>query len=708
VSTEAQAQAAAAFEEAFAPHQQGRLDEAGAGYGRALQLDPRHVDALHMAGLLALQSADLERSLELIGRAIGIEPRNVVAHINLGNALLQAGRCGDAVASYDTAIALRSDYDAIAYCYRGNALRRLGQPEAAIESYDQAIALKADYADAHYSRGNALGDLRRYDAAAASFERAIALNPGHADAHYTRGNALRELGEHQAAIAAYGSAIAIRPRDPQAYINRGIAFGDVGQYEAAIADYDRAIARDADYAPLLGIRLHDKMRICDWSQLEAECAALGARLGRGEAVANPFAVLGISASAALQRQAAELWARERFPASPVPGAPSRPARHDRIRLGYFSGDFRDHPVAMLAAELFEVHDRSRFELTAFSFGHDSKDPVRRRLEAAFDHFVDVRQRSDEEIARLARSVEIDIAVDLGGFTHGSRPGIFARRAAPLQVSYLGYAGTMGAPYIDYLVADRTVIPAQSRQHYAEQIIYLPGSFLPHDSTRQIADTAFTRAELGLPAAGFVFCCFNNSFKITPAIFDCWMRILRGVEGSVLWLSQSNERAAANLRSEAARRGVAAERLVFAARVGSLADHLARHRVADLFIDTLPYNAHTTACDALWAGLPVLTCVGDAYASRVAASLLNAIQMTELVTATQAEYEALAIELATNPARLANLRSKVASNRLTTPLFDTRRYVRHIEAAYAAIFERCHAGRAPEHVWVGGDERSARL
>ncbi len=707
MSADARTLAEATFEEAFALHRQGRLGEARDRYEGTLQLDPRHFDALHMSGLLALQSNDPPLAIELIGRAILIDARSAVAHINLGNALLQAGRCVDAVASYDQAIALRSEHDAIAYCNRGNALRRLGQFAAAVESYDRAIALRADYADACYSRGNALGELRRYEEAIESYERALALKPDYADAHYNRGNALRELGDHGAAIAAYGSAIAAGPREPQAYINRGIALGDLGQYEAAIADYDQAIALGSDFEPLRGIRLHDKMRICDWRNLDAECAGLIARLLRHEAVSNPFAVLGISSSAVLQRKAAEVWVRERYPESAAVSAPASRDRRERIRLGFFSADFREHPVAMLAAQLFEVHDRSRFELTAFSFGADSRDPMRARLERAFDRFVDVRRQPDADIAGLARSMGIDIAIDLGGFTQGSRPGVFALRAAPLQVSYLGYAATMSAPFIDYLVADETVIPPRSRQHYTEQIIYLPGSFLPHDSTRRVAEAALTRQALGLPEAAFVYCCFNNSFKIAPATFDCWMRILRRVDDSVLWLSHSNERAAENLRAEAASRGVAPERLVFARRIGSLAEHLARHRLADLFIDTLPYNAHTTACDALWAGLPVLTCTGEAFASRVAASLLKAIDLPELITDSEAAYEALAIELAADRGRLAGIRGKLAEHRFTTPLFDTPRYARHIETAFATIFERRQAGLAPAHVWIGADEWSVK-
>jgi predicted O-linked N-acetylglucosamine transferase (SPINDLY family) len=332
--------------------------------------------------------------------------------------------------------------------------------------------------------------------------------------------------------------------------------------------------------------------------------------------------------------------------------------------------------------------------------------MRKRLERAFERFLDVRDKSDREIAQLARSLELDIAVDLGGFTDGSRPKIFALRAAPLQVSYLGYSGTMGAEYMDYLIADRTTVPAEAQPHYAEKIIYLPDSYMPADSRRPIAEKTFTRTELGLPPTGFVFCCFNNSYKITPDTFERWMRILERVEASVLWLSHGNPGAMSHLREEAARRGLAAERLIFAERLSSLADHLARQRAADLFLDTLPYNAHASASDALWAGLPVLTCPGEAFAGRVAASLLWAIELPELIAGTAQQYEELAVELATQPQRLVDIRRKLAVQRLTAPLFDTPRYARHLEAAYTGIYERYQADAPTQHLYVDPQSRSA--
>jgi predicted O-linked N-acetylglucosamine transferase (SPINDLY family) len=439
------------------------------------------------------------------------------------------------------------------------------------------------------------------------------------------------------------------------------------------------------------------MQVCDWHDMHEDLERITDGLRAHLPVCLPFAALALLDSPALHRAAAESWIREEAPSDLSLGAIRVRSRPPKIRIGYFSADLRSHPVAQLAAGLFESHDRSRFEVTAFAFGPRANDAVQTRLMKAFERYIDVRDRSDREVAALAREIGIDIAVDLNGITQHSRSKIFALRAAPVQVNYLGFPGTMGAGYMDYLVADRTVIPREHRPHYAEKIIYLPDSFLPFDSSYAIADKKFTRESLGLPPKGFVFCCFNSIYKITPTVFDSWMKILKRVDGSTLWLSQPNAAAAGNLRKEAARRGIDPERLVFAPRWASSPEHLARLRVADLFLDTLPYNAHATALDALWATLPVLTCEGQGFAGRVAASLLRAVDLPELITGSLAQYEDTASQLAEEPERLAQLRRRLAQNRSSTPLFDTEKYTRNLEAAYEHIHERYRSGAAPEHV-----------
>ena len=407
----------------------------------------------------------------------------------------------------------------------------------------------------------------------------------------------------------------------------------------------------------------------------------------------PFALLASSDSPAEQLRCARIFVAAR-PTTPVIDVSPRVQQLDgRIHLAYLSADFHDHATAHLMAELFETHDTERFEVTAFSFGPNADSPMRRRLTRAFKEFKDVRDRSDAEVAQMLREREIDIAIDLKGLTNGSRPGILALRPAPVQVNYLGYPGTMGADWIDYVVADATVIPPGDDEFYTEKVVRLPDSYQVNDRQRFIAPQTPTRAEAGLPETGIVFCCFNNNYKITPNVFDVWMRLLRRVHGSVLWLLTDNATVVSNLRNESSRRGIAPERLVFASRT-KLDDHLARHRIADLFLDTLPCNAHTTASDALWAGLPVVTCMGNTFAGRVGASLLRAIGLPELVAGGLTEYELLAVELAQTPAWLSALRTRLARNRATHPLFDVDRYRGHIEQAYTAMWARHRRGEPP--------------
>jgi predicted O-linked N-acetylglucosamine transferase (SPINDLY family) len=408
--------------------------------------------------------------------------------------------------------------------------------------------------------------------------------------------------------------------------------------------------------------------------------------------------LTIPSSSAEQLQCAKLWIKNKFPRCDPPVWQGERYDHKRIRIAYLSADFYQHATAFLMAGMFECHDKSRFDLTAISFGPNDNSAMRQRLQASFDRFMDCDRYDDHQIADLVRSLEIDLLVDLKGFTTDSRTGICARRPAPIQVNYLGYPGTMGAEYMDYIIADRVVIPEHQRGCYSEKIAYVPNSYQVNDTKRAIADTALTRAQAGLPDGMFVFCSFNNNYKITPAVFDCWMRMLQQVEGSVLWLLEDNARAADNLRKEAVARGVNAERLIFAKRL-PLAEHLARHRLADLFLDTLPCNAHTTASDALWAGLPVLTCRGETFAGRVAASLLHAIALPELIATTLAAYEQMAIDLARHPEKLTAIKRRLAENRLTTPLFDTELFTQHIEAGYTAMYERYQAGLPPDHIYI---------
>ena len=439
-----------------------------------------------------------------------------------------------------------------------------------------------------------------------------------------------------------------------------------------------------DITWIRGDLVYTSTKICNWTSLQSHLDNIRTRVAKNEKTINPFSLLALTDNDLLHAKASKTYNQSKHPSNLILGPTLKSQDHQKIRVGYYSADFRDHPVAFLTAELFELHDKNKFEIFAFSFsGHDNS-PIRSRLKSAFNQFIDVSGMSDLEVAQLSRELEIDIAVDLGGYTNDSRTGIFAYRAAPIQINYLGYPGTMGADYIDYIVADKTLIPENSQQFYSEKIIYLPNTYQVNDRKRAIADKQFTREELGLPEKGFVFCCFNNSYKILPEIFASWMRILKAVEVSVLWLFEGDPTFRSNFQNEMIKLGIDPTRAVFAKRVDAMSDHLARHSQADLFIDTWPYNAHTTASDALWSGLPVLTLMGQSFASRVAASLLNAIGLPELITNSLAEYEALAIELATNPKKLDALKTTLAKNRLSAPLFDTPLFTKNLEAAYIGL------------------------
>ncbi len=709
-----------------------RAQEALAAFDRALALRPDFMEVLVNRGLVLRGMGRAEEALASLDRAIAALPDVAVLHNHRGLVLRDLGRHEESLAAFDRVLFLEpANYEALNN--RGLALQSLKRIDEALASIDRAIALKPDLATLHSNRGNALLHFLRLEEALASYERALSLDPGYAEAHMNKGNALLGLGRAEAALASYDRAISLAPGLPEAWLNRGNAMLKARTKEEALADYDRAIALKPDYAQahvnrghvlrerkrleealasytralelepdfefLRGLRLYTRMQLCDWKGQQEEIRAIEAAVARGEKVADPFQVLSMSGSAVLRKQAAEIYTQTRFPASHALPAIPRRARRDRIRIGYFSADFRNHPVSLLAAELFERHDRSRFDVIAFSLDPDGGDAFTVRLITAFDQFIDVREETDRRIAELARDMEIDIAVDLGGYTQNSRTGIFAMRPAPVVVNYLGYSSTMGADYVDYMIADPVVIPEAARACYTEKIAALPHCYLPSDSTRGIAKRVFSRTELGLPESGFVFCSFNNSYKINPAMFDIWMRLLQRVDGSVLWLSRFGETAMRNLKDEAAMRGIDPARIVFSRFMQSQEEHLARIRSADLFLDTLPYNAHTTASDALWAGLPLLTCAGEGMAGRAAASLLTAMGVPELVTTDLAAYEARALELARHPDMLRELRDKLARNRLATPAFDTPSYVRHIEAAYTAMYERYVSGQAPDHISV---------
>lgn len=708
-----------------------RHEEALACYERSLALKPDSAQAHYNRGLALGDLRQYEQAIESYDRAVSLMPDHALAWNNRGGLLHKSGRHEEALASIDRAIALQPKL-APAHNNRGVTLLLLGEYEEAVASFDRVLELHPNYAEAHARRGDALRALERFDEALASYDRAIGLQPNIAETHAHRGAALTAMGQFTEALASHDRALAIDPRCLNAHVNRGVTLHELARYhdalgsldeairlgrrdahvfhcraavlqelnacEEAIASFEQALLVDPNTPFLLGNCRHTRMQLCDWHAFESDEVAIATGLERGEPAATPFVVLSLFDSPTLQRRAAEIVVRKKLSKALVRSAPRHP-QHPRIRIGYFSADLRNHAVALLAAGLFETHDRSRFTLTAFSLGPHVADELRSRVESAFDQFLQVDRESDLNIATRARQLEIDIAVDLGGHTRNARPGIMALRAAPIQVSYLGYLGTSGGQFIDYLLADPVLVPSEAREHYSEKIAYVP-SYQVNDSKRPVAERSFTRAELGLPASGFVFCCFNNTYKITPETFGSWMNILAATPGSVLFLLGRSPVVARNLRAEALRRGIAPDRLVFGGTL-PMAEYLARYRCADLFLDTLPYNAGTTASDALWAGLPVLTLPGQSFASRMAASLLTAVGLPDLIAGSRAEYERRAIELATDRPRLDELKRRLAANHSRSALFDTATFTRNLESLYQQMYCRHLSGLPPEHLFSEG-------
>jgi protein O-GlcNAc transferase len=633
---------------------------------KALRLHPSNADALHLLGYMKGMQGDHQAAIKHLGRAALASPNNPEIHLNLGKALDETGDFESAFDHFRKASQLKKN-NISAWLGYGKAAKELKKHHEAIACYEQAIQIDPRCAEAWLFKATILSIIKRYDEALSNYDQAIQLKPDYAEAWCFKGGTLCELKRYEEALVHCKNAYSLKPT--------------------------------LDF--LLGHLTNSQMHLCEWNGFEKRLAQLADRVDNSEKVIYPFNFLSMSDSPHLQLKVAKTWGTTLDNLYPTKSCQlALPNNRDKkIRIGYFSGDFSSHAVSVLTAELFEIHDRNRFEIFAFSFNQATPDDaMRNRLIHAFDRFIDLQDLSDQEAITLARDFQIDIAVDLAGHTANSRTVLFANRVAPVQVNYLGFPATMGVEYIDYIIADRHLIPDNTASFYSEKIVYLPYCFQSNDTKRTISDRSFTRTELGLPDEGFIFCSFNNNHKLNPVIFDSWMRILKKLEASYLWLLATSRTVEINLRNEAQKRGINPDRLIFGGPL-PLPEYLARYRQADLFLDTLPFNAGTTASDALWAGLPVLTCSGQSFAGRMATSLLHAIELPELITQSLDEYENLAIELATNPDKLKAIRQKLANNRLTTPLFDIKRFTRDIESAYTKMYERHQANLPPEAIHI---------
>ena len=710
----------------------GKLTKARALLKDILQANPRDFDAAFLLAITYAQQDNLKMATSAFRRATEIDPAAVEGHYNLAYALQMQKEWTGALESYDRAIALEPDYHQALH-NRGVVLEDLDRFDEALASFDAALAARPDAPETLYNRGSVLMKLTRFDEsrkdldraieldpnhmkafsnrgllnlaqqhrmdALDDFSRAVALDPADAESHYNRGVAAAALKRNDLALTSFREVIRLKPDHVRAWSNQGGILENMRRYEEAIVCFERTRKLAPQTIYLDGQILSSRLHMCDWKDYEPLVARLLDKTSRDDFGLGPFPSLLVHSTRRQQKQAAAAWVAQHIGKVETKPLPADRQPGERIRVAYVSADFHLHPVALLTARMLELHDRSRFEIFAMSIGDPAVDRMRKRIEKAVEHFINIRDLDDDKIVALMREHGIDIAIDMTGYTANARVRIFAHRSAPVQVNYLGYSASMAVDFIDYIIGDPVLIPPDHAADYSEKIARLPDCYMPSDPTRAIATRAFSRADYGLPEHGFVFCAFNNQNKITPDQFSIWMRILKAVEGSVLWLSANHPKAVENLKREAVNRGIAASRLIFAKREDDIADHLGRHQLAGLFLDTLHYNAHATCNDALWAGLPVLTRLGEGYAARVAGSLVTNVGMADMIAADAADYEARAIKIATVPGLAAELKARLAANLPTAPLFNVERYTRSIEAAFTVMHERRMAGLEPDHIDV---------
>jgi len=660
---------------------------------------PENPFSWKLLGVLVQKSGRLSESLDIHKKAIDLAPEDPDIYYNLAVNLADLGRLDEAVSIFKHAISLKTEFPQ-ALTNLGVVLERLGEVEDAEICFIKAIKISPNEAKIYNNLGIAQHALGKLSASESNYRLALTLEPQFAEAHTNLGNVLRRLGKLREAAESHRTAIKIAPDRAEVHYNLATTLEDLGELEGAIAAYRSALKLRPGYLQAEVAMCHQQQHICDftaWRSFPELSCQHSDEMGRP----SPWINLSWIDNPEKQLALSSAYAKIKF-TRPIGSLPQKSARRpERIKVGYFSADFHNFPGMYLMAGLLEHHSREHFEIYAFSYGPPKNDEMRYRIQAAVDHFIDIRVLSDKDVVNLVRGHEIDIAIHRNGYTKSSRTELFQYRLSPIQINYLGYPGSLGADFIDYIIADPVVIPEDQRKHYSEKVIYLPHSYQPNDDKREIAQTDTSRADFGLPENAFVLCCFNNNFKISPREFDIWMRILNDIEKGVLWLLKTNKWAERNLRKEAKQRGVDPSRLVFAERLPQ-SEHLARHQHADLFIDTFNCNAHTTASDALWAGLPVVTKQGSQFAARVSASLLNSIGLSELIVNTQEEYEALVLELATDTNRLNALKSKLARNRLTKPLFDTKQYTRHFEMGLRQAYDRYFEGKKAVDIWVHDD------
>jgi predicted O-linked N-acetylglucosamine transferase (SPINDLY family) len=673
-----------------------RLDAAIVCYDQVIILKPDFAEAYCDKANVFLDLKEFDAAIAGYDKAIILKPDFAEAYFNKGNAFLELKQFDEAIASYDQAIIIKPDY-AEAYCNKGNVLQILKKFDAAIAGYNKAIIIKPDFATAHSNLGSALLDIRKFDDAIVSFDLAISIESDFAEAFCNKGIAFLELGEFNAAIASFDQAINIKNDFSEAHYNRGVALEALKKFELAIESYVESLRLNPEVDWAIGNLLYSQMRLGDWSSIKIYFDKISKEVLAGRKTIVPLALMAMTDDPSLLKKAAEIYVKYKCPSDVNPYL-FQPSISKKIRIAYISPDFKTCPVGLLTAELFETHNRDRFEVFAFSLKPlFSNDKLCTRLKKGFDKFIDVSLNSDLEVSQLSRDFGIDIAIDLAGHTDSSRPGIFYNRAAPIQVNWLGYPGTSGASFIDYVISDEVVTPLVNQSFYSEKIAYLPNSLMVDDSTRTPSSRVFSKEECGLPKNAFIFCCFNTHYKFNEELLDSWSKILSMASNSVLWIPDHGQLFSLNIQNQFFIRGIDSSRIIFAKRMDDISDHLARIKLADLFLDTHPYNAHTSTLDSLKGGVPVLTLMGKSHASRIAASILKCMDLEELITTSRDEYENLAIHLAAHPEKIIALKNKLTININKSPLFDTTLFTKNIESLYEKMYERYQSNLEPDHI-----------
>jgi len=599
----------------------------------------------------------------------------------LGAANIQLGNIDKGICYLKKSIQINSNY-AAAHINLGNGFKNKNSFEDALNCYNKAIYLEPNNPDVHCNKGAVLYQLKEFSKALESYNKAIEIDNKHFLSHNNKGILLKDLGNFDEALECYKNSININPKNVLAYISKGDLYLELKRYEDALKSFENAIQIDENQNYLLGKYIRCCMFLCKWENFFPTTQKINKLIKKSLKVVDPFTYMSIMDNPEISKLCAEIYSQDKLSIIPLSKKVSL-KKSSKLKIGYFSGDFNNHAVMHLIMDVFKNHNKSNFEIFGFSFRPDKDDHWTEKLKKYFDGFNNVKEYTDIQIANLSKKIGIDIAVDLTGFTKSSRVGVFAHRAAPIQINYLGYPGTLGSEFFDYIIADEIIIPKKNSNFFSEKVLYLPNCYQANMSSKQVSEKTITKSELNLPDDKFIFACFNNNYKITPDIFNSWMNILKRVPKSILWLLKSNESSILNLQKEAIKRNVNPERIIFAPPLPN-DEHLNRLRLADLFLDSFPYNSHTTASDIVRMGVPIVTVIGNSFASRVCASILTTLKLPELITNNITEYESLAVELALDDKKITKFKNSVKDSAKNSILFDSVNFTRNLEKLYLSL------------------------